>query len=224
MTLGVRAITPVVLGHWNGLTSRDVQVTVYRFGSNICNAAQLRAFRAATVTPEATDRAGAAAEGSVQDIMRQLQATHQGLQAEAISWRILASQISRLPRAQQAAAISEGPIINVIHLFQLTPTQDGRRLQHIRQDAALSRDFISGAQEQLLAIRRLADNLSGQVSAFQRMLDTQSRALSALERSTTPVEVPGLAAVARGVEPQSDPDHNTDGSSSTESNDNDSDW
>ncbi|OWZ07875.1 hypothetical protein PHMEG_00019670 [Phytophthora megakarya] len=121
---------------------QTVHLLVYEYGIAITKAQYLQEFKETCVTPPVTDRSGAAAEVTLEDMARQLQQHWTDMyQASSVVWRMWANYIARnLNRSTWEADVLLSPSDYILPMLNAANTRLEQHLSNLNRSASMALD------------------------------------------------------------------------------------
>ncbi|KAG9398746.1 hypothetical protein AC1031_014064 [Aphanomyces cochlioides] len=126
---------------------QTVLLLLYVYGTAIARSQDLEEFTAACIRPIHTDRSGATAEASLQDIVAKLQDQWGStFRAEVVVWRMWANEVTRnLNRSTWESAISEPPPSYIVGLLQPADTPLQGHLANLSRSVSVALDCVNAS-------------------------------------------------------------------------------
>jgi hypothetical protein len=178
---------------------------VYKYGANLQTAFQHTAFQASAVAPSSTDRAGAASNVAVFEIVSRLRDRWSTTNvSQNINWEIWANEIAQKPTHEHEFLISQPPPRDIIHLFRHSPTDGDAVVSSVRRDNNMVIAVLEDLEAQLKEIEH------DFTARFNRMLAGINRyqlQAIALHNALRPEEHPFNAAILEQIDNLDDFDH-----------------
>ena len=209
-------ITGVDGNRLRSFRGKDMKLFIYKY-SNISSKKDFDLVKAKLLTPETTDRSGAATISVLNQVKEWLKEIYASnlVATSDMCWSIWANDILRQPAHLHQSYMERGPPGNMIHLFRPVSTPAEIRLENMHYASQAGLDMIIALKEQSFNVRRsLADatRLLSDAMARQEVLDislsmfeNQLRAASAL--TGPPTETSSSREIFNQVSNQEDFEH-----------------
>jgi hypothetical protein len=173
------------LVHHRGKT---ISLLIYEYGSGIARKEEFDEFCKACVHPTQTDRAGAAAESSLREVVHSLQDQWgTTFQAEQVVWRMWANHITRnLNRSTWESLVLQPPPDYIAHLLQLPASHLEGHLATLTTSANLALDCVDASLADAEQVRRDLAALTQRLDVPERGLLARKSVIEALIRNIPP--------------------------------------
>lgn len=154
------------------------------------------------IDPQTTDRAGAPAQASVNELATQLKETHQfNFAGTEIAWKIWANAIQAAEPHLRETMIQAPPPSKILNLFTRAATHPDTIIQDIRENSSIA---VTIADTHLAAINRCRsafDDLKVTRDILNLRIDTLNQRLQILEaEASAHRQLVGVFQAATGAE------------------------
>ena len=169
---------------WAGKHQVKLELTIYKYGSNLKTKADYEAFRA-KIAGELTEttRGNSPSSNVIKDIARRLKEAHGAhLFAYDIIWKVWAVWLmEEHDQLDIEEAIQAPPPLDILRLTQPIAEPTSSIIQALRHVSSLSRDTIEGIRSPLDSVREQFVQISQAQEALSRATAELARRFEALE-------------------------------------------
>ncbi|OWY96128.1 hypothetical protein PHMEG_00033686 [Phytophthora megakarya] len=164
---------------------KTVKLYLYEYGISITTLPILATFKNACIVPTETDRSGATAESSLQEIVDRLQQRWEStFQCAAVGWRMWANHLTRnLNRSTWDAAIEQPPPDSVA---RQKPQQLQQHISNATRSADLALDAVAASKAVNRQLRQDWEAFGRRLDAFDEVLATRESVINAFMRDVLP--------------------------------------
>lgn len=169
-------VTPTLLQNWR---NKEIQLLLHVYSLSVNSKGVFKTVRDTLLEPEERDKAGAASNKSLSELVQKLRHIHgTAWQANDISWMMWANAILTSEANQQDILMQEAP---PAHLAKLFATKEQPRLRAIRRSYAVAHNVNSGYHDEIIAIREAFDDLEKSTQNMMCIMKLLKRRIESLE-------------------------------------------
>lgn len=177
---------------------KEINVFVYAFSESVTSANMYDTLRIQLLKPEERDRAGAASNQAVSELVTELKKLHKASYiSQDVNWAVWASFLFTKDALERDELKHQGPPQHLIHLFKSVPTASARVLSCTRNDIKIAQNVNGGFKEELDKLTKELDQVCVIVSSMKLRL-TALRTMQATNESVL-FDVSGSMEVSEDV-------------------------
>lgn len=213
-------ITDTDLNRWTD--GRKITINICHYSTAVVNKTIWGKVEKKLLKPAAKDKAGAAAEAAVDQMINELKTAHRfHYVANYITWRMWADYVLKQPGNQWQSAIQAPPPHHMLHLFTAARTNPDDLVSELRHNLSIGKSINSGFEDDVAQLvnefqqlKVKFDNvfhgmisLESRLNALQAKCKTTGDNLSLFEVAVPPSETEFSAQMFDQIIEQDDIDH-----------------
>ncbi|KAH9194033.1 hypothetical protein AeNC1_004005 [Aphanomyces euteiches] len=186
-------------------------LSVYKYGTSLVSMPDLTQYEAQCLGPIETDRAGAASESQIQDIMASLKVEWGHLlSAQEISWRLWAVLIVRMKKTthERMVIMRQGPPSSLIGGFSAQSSTAEIHRARVAKSVKMAFNLAQVVDSELETFERKFDLLKAELTTLRHIVKTQMELVRSFgeDLAVHPDDTRVLTAL-RAIPRQDDHDH-----------------
>ena len=188
---------------------KPIQVVICKYSHVIQTATMFSSFESQVLIAQETDRAGAAAESAIQDMMARLRTSHEHhYQGHDIHWRLWAKHVvNRVPAHQQDRAVTSNPPDLIVEFFTRITSDHALHLRQLQVSANLTLDIITQEMHDVDDYIVTLEQQLSRARAQKLRLLAQRRLTSQFAIATVPEELDGARETLSNIPNLDDDEH-----------------